>query len=472
MKIAHIGAAAMAFSAVVTVAALGLLVAQERRIGSLSALQAEGQTRLSALVGARQACDGMKVRALSLALKAELEQFAQVMEEVQANMTDENRNSATATFQQQADPLARKLDTGFDELQAAVSAATEEATRNLMEGSRRAVYTVSAACLLALALLVAVLALVRRRVVMPLVQASAAARGLADGDLTVSIPGTQRDEMGDLQRSLEQMRCAWVDALARVRQTTGHIQEASVHIVEGSSALSQRTGQAARNLQETAASMEQINATVTGNAHNAGRASELAQGTSATATQGRRVMLEAVRSMANLEAGSRRIAEITGLIDGIAFQTNLLALNAAVEAARAGDQGRGFAVVAAEVRTLALRARAAANDIRGIVNESTDHVAAGSRLVNDAGATMEGVVQRIEHLSELMREIASSTAEQRSGVGIVNEAVTELDRMTQNNAGLAAQSGRAASSLREQVQVLDRVVSVFKLPAGTEVATR
>jgi methyl-accepting chemotaxis protein len=183
-------------------------------------------------------------------------------------------------------------------------------------------------------------------------------------------------------------------------------------------------------------------------------------------------MLEAVRSMANLEAGSRRIAEITGLIDGIAFQTNLLALNAAVEAARAGDQGRGFAVVAAEVRTLALRARAAANDIRGIVNESTDHVAAGSRLVNDAGATMEGVGQRIEHLSELMREIASSTAEQRSGVGIVNEAVTELDRMTQNNAGLAAQSGRAASSLREQVQVLDRVVSVFKLPAGTEVATR
>jgi len=504
MKIAHIGAAAMAFSVVVTAAALGLLFVQDQRIGGLATLQAEGQARLAALVGVRQACDGMKVRALSwtltrraaqrglyneakqaclgrigslaqrepaaAALKTELERFAQLMEDVQSNMTDENRNSATATFQQQADPLARKLDTGFDSLQAAVSAATEEATRNLVEGSRRAVYLVSAACLLALGLLVAVLVLVRRRVVGPLVQASATARGLAEGDLTRPIRSTHDDEVGDLQRSLEQMRRAWVEALGRVRQTTGHIQDASAGIVDGSIALSERTDQAARNLQATAASMEQINATVVGSAQNASRANEVAQGTSQAATEGRHVMLQAVRSMTNLEAGSRRIAEITGLIDGIAFQTNLLALNAAVEAARAGDQGRGFAVVASEVRTLAQRAQAAAREIRGIVNDSTEHVVEGSRLVNDAGTTMEGIVQQIEHLSELMREIASSTVEQRSGVGFVSDAVTQLDRMTQHNAGLAAQSGEAASSLREQVQVLDRVVSVFKLPVAGEPA--
>jgi len=497
MKIAHIGAAAMAFSVVVTAAALGLLFVQDQRIGGLATLQAEGQARLAALVGVRQACDGMKVRALSwtltrraaqrgqyneakqaclgriaslaqrepaaAALKTELERFAQLMEDVQSNMTDENRNSATATFQQQADPLARKLDTGFDSLQAAVSAATEETTRNLVEGSRRAVYLVSAACLLALGLLVAVLVLVRRRVVGPLVQASATARGLAEGDLTRPIRSTHDDEVGDLQRSLEQMRRAWVDALGRVRQTTGHIQDASAGIVDGSIALSERTDQAARNLQATAASMEQINATVAGSAQNASRANEVAQGTSQAATKGRHVMLQAVRSMTNLEAGSRRIAEITGLIDGIAFQTNLLALNAAVEAARAGDQGRGFAVVACEVRALAQRSAEAAKESKLLIGSAVERVESGSRQVGEAGRTMTDIVQSVQRVTDIIGEITSAANEQSQGIDQVNGSVQQIDEMTRQNAALVEQATAAAHSLHEQAAALSGVLGRFSL---------
>lgn len=498
MKIAQTIVGMMGICAMLTVATLVLLEYQDRNISELAGLQTKGQADLGALVAARQDCDGMKVRALSWTLTrraaqrglyteakksclnrldliakvepaaapllAALTQFAQLMEDVQSNMTDENRNSATATFQQQADPLSRKIDQDFDRLQKTVAAATDLATQNQVSGSRMALYAVSAACVLALALGAATLALIRRRVVTPLVHARHTAGRLALGDLSVGIVSNHNDEMGDLLHSLEQMRCAWVDALSSVRQTTAHIQTASANIVEGSTALSERTDQAARNLQGTAASMEQINTTVSGSAQNATRASQVAQATASAAIEGRQVMLQAIQSMANIEQGSRRIAEITALIDGIAFQTNLLALNAAVEAARAGEQGRGFAVVAAEVRTLAQRSSVAAREIKSIVSDSSAQVESGSRMVSDAGSSMDSVVNQIEHLSTLMAEIASTTVEQRAGVGFVNTSVAQLDQMTQHNASLVADSSQAASSLQEQVEALDRVVSVFRLP--------
>jgi methyl-accepting chemotaxis protein len=498
MKIAQIIAAMTAFSAAVTIAAIGLLGFQDQRISQLARSQSAGQASLSELIAARQSCDSLKVRALSWTLtrraaqrtqyndtkKAcleqmeayakqeppaqslleELQKFAQIMEDVQSNMTAENRNAATATFQQQADPLARKIDEGFVKLQQAVTASTGVATSNLEAGARMAVYAVSAACLLGLSLCIVTLAVIKRRVVKPLVHARETASCLAQGDLTTVIASHGSDEMGELLQSLEQMRCAWVDALAGVRQTTGCIQDASGNIVEGTVALSERTNQAAKNLQETAASMEHINSTAASSALNATRASQVAQDTKGASIKGQQVMLQAVQSMANIESGSRRIAEITALIDGISFQTNLLALNAAVEAARAGQQGRGFAVVAAEVRELAQRSSVAAREIRTIVADSEAHVEQGSRMVADAGNTMRAVVGQIEHLSELMGDIAAATAAQRSGVGVVNASVAELDAMTQHNARMVADSGEAVTSLQEQVGALDRVVSVFRLP--------
>jgi methyl-accepting chemotaxis protein len=497
MKIAQILVGVMSFSAAVTIAALVLLKYQDRKIGELAELQATGQTNLSALVGARQACDRLKVRALSWtltrraaqrghyndakkaclsqletyatkdpaakALVAELTLYAQLMEDVQSNMTEENRNSATAVFQQQADPLAGKIEDGFERLQQAVTTATELATTNLVVGSRTALYAVSTACLLALALGVVTLMVIKRRVIKPLMHARLTASCLAKGDLTTVIASPHRDEMGELLRSLEMMRCAWVAALGNVRLTTGQIQDASADIVEGSAALSERSEQAAKNLQETAASMGQINSAVAGSSESVSRASEVAHAATSAALKGREVMLQAVQSMVNIKAGSRRIAEITALIDGIAFQTNLLALNAAVEAARAGEQGRGFAVVAAEVRALAQRSSSAAREIKAIVTESTAHVESGSHMVTDAGSTMGSIVSQVEHLSQLMSGIAATTVEQRAGFGRINSSLTQLDQMTQHNAGLLKHSSQAAGSLRQQVQDLDRVVSVFRL---------
>ena len=502
MNIARIIARIMGVSAALTVAALGVLAHQDRKIRDLAELQETGRVAFSVLVETRQSCDALKVRALAWtltrraaqkghyneakkaclgqleayarqepaaqALLTDLTQFAALMEDVQANMTDENRNSATATFQRQADPLGRQIDEAFNRLQQSVTVATAIATQNQVAGSRRALYVVSATCMLALLLGVATLALIKRRVVKPLVHARETASHLARGDLTTAITSQHQDEMGDLLQSLEHMRCAWVNALSSVQLTTGHIQEASANIVEGSLALSERTDQAAKNLREATASMKEINSTVADSAQNATRASEVAQATANTALSGRRVMLQAVESMASIERGSHRIAEITALIDGIAFQTNLLALNAAVEAARAGEQGRGFAVVAAEVRSLAHRSSVAAREIKSIVSDSTAQVDSGSRLVADAGTTMDSIVNQIENLSALMSDIASTTVEQKAGVGLINSSVAQLDQMTRHNSGLVANSSQAASSLQQQVEVLDRVVSVFRLPKQTE----
>src|SRR5262249_29650469 len=237
---------------------------------------------------------------------------------------------------------------------------------------------------------------------------------------------------------------------------------ASGQIAAGNHDLSSRTEQTASNLQETAASMEELTGTVTHTADSARKANELASSATAAAARGGEVVGQGVSAMEEINASSRRIGDITGVIDGIAFQTNILALNAAVEAARAGEQGRGFAVVASEVRSLAQRSANAAREIKQLIAESVERVESGTRLVGEAGTSMSDIVTSVQHVSAIINEITHAAGEQSSGIGQVNVAVSELDRMTQQNAALVEESAAAAESLKEQARRLAEVVQVFR----------
>ena len=295
--------------------------------------------------------------------------------------------------------------------------------------------------------------------------ATQVARAVAQGDLTTSIPVRPGDS-DSLLASLQAMQRALTDTVAHVREGSERVSLASSEIAQGNQDLSGRTEQQASALQQTAATMEQLGATVHTNAGNARLASELATGASSVAERGGAVVGEVVETMRGINESSRRIADIIGTIDGIAFQTNILALNAAVEAARAGEQGRGFAVVAGEVRSLAQRSADAAREIKGLITASVERVEHGSALVGRAGATMGEIVSAIQRVSEIVNEISTASSEQSNGVTQVGQAVTALDRSTQQNAALVEQSAAAAESLRAQANLLVDAVAVFKLSGG------
>jgi methyl-accepting chemotaxis protein len=262
-----------------------------------------------------------------------------------------------------------------------------------------------------------------------------------------------------LQRALQRLN----QAMLSVRQSVGNIQTASGEIASGSADLSHRTEQTAGSLQQTASAMEQLTGTVRQSADSAASAHQLASAAVAAARRGGAVVQQVVTNMDEITASSRRIADIIGTIDGIAFQTNILALNAAVEAARAGEQGRGFAVVASEVRSLAGRSAEAAREIKSLIGASVERVASGSQLVQDAGSTMTEIVSGIQRVSDIIGEISAAAGEQSQGIGQVNQAVAQLDSMTQQNAALVEQSAAAAESLREQAGGLAQAVATFKL---------
>ncbi len=291
---------------------------------------------------------------------------------------------------------------------------------------------------------------------------SHAARRVSEGDLS-EVPGVSLAPAGSVLASLGAMQASLARVVGQVRNASDSIATGSVEIASGNADLSQRTELQASNLQQTAASMEQMNVTVKSNAETARQATQLATSASAVAEKGGQVVSRVVATMNEISSSSKKIADIIGVIDGIAFQTNILALNAAVEAARAGEQGRGFAVVASEVRSLARRSAEAAKEIKSLIGSSVEKVESGSRLVGDAGATMDDIVMQVRRVSVLISEISASTLEQTTGIGQVSAAVSQLDNATQQNAALVEQSAAAADSLKQQAAHLASVVGVFKL---------
>jgi methyl-accepting chemotaxis protein len=304
--------------------------------------------------------------------------------------------------------------------------------------------------------------LITRSVTGPLQIARRNTEAIADGDLTQDVVAQGSDEVAELLRSLDRMQQRLRTVVGEIRAGTDGINTASQEIAVGSQDLSQRTEEAASNLQQTASSLEQITATAKQAADSAAQANQLAGSAAEVARRGGDVVSQVVSTMGEINTSSRRIADIIGTIDGIAFQTNILALNAAVEAARAGEQGRGFAVVAGEVRLLAQRSAEAAKEIKTLISTSVDKVEAGSRLVGDAGATMQEIVDSVQRVTDIIGEITAATGEQSSGIGHVNDAVTQLDQVTQQNAALVEESAAAAESLSEQAARVAASVAVFR----------
>jgi len=296
---------------------------------------------------------------------------------------------------------------------------------------------------------------------------SDAARRVAGGDLS-ALPGAAQATQGSVMASLGAMQASLAGLVGQVRQASDSIATGSQEIAAGNQDLSARTESQASNLQQTTASMSELSRSVQANADSAIQANKMAASASAAAESGGQVVGQVVTRMEDIVASSRRIGDIIGVIDGIAFQTNILALNAAVEAARAGEQGRGFAVVAAEVRSLAQRSANAAREIKGLIGASVEKVEDGTRLVGEAGRSMDEIVRQVKHVSELIGHISSATVAQTAGIGQVGQAVGELDTSTQQNAALVEQSAAAAESLRQQALRLASTVSVFKL--GSEAA--
>jgi methyl-accepting chemotaxis protein len=299
----------------------------------------------------------------------------------------------------------------------------------------------------------------------PLHGAVELAEAIAGGDLTREVNESRRDELGRLLRAMGRMSAQLRTVVADVRSGVTSVSTASSQIAAGNSDLSSRTEQTASNLQETASSLEQLTGTVTQSADVARQASQLAGTAANAATRGGEVVGDVVSSMEKISDASRRINDIIGVIDGIAFQTNILALNAAVEAARAGEQGRGFAVVAGEVRTLAQRSAEAAKEIKSLIGRSVESVQLGSSQVEQAKVVMGEIVSSVRHVSSLIGEMATAASEQRDGINQVHQAVGNIDQMTQHNAALVEESSAAAASLRDQAAKLSETVQAFKVGA-------
>ncbi|MCX7662985.1 MAG: methyl-accepting chemotaxis protein [Tepidimonas fonticaldi] len=342
----------------------------------------------------------------------------------------------------------------------------KQAQDDVEAAQRIAEYAVLAVIAAALAVGALLAVGIVRSITRPLHEAVALAEAVAQGDLTQPIQARSSDEVGRLLQALSRMQAALVEAVARIRQAATSVDHGAAEIAAGNQDLSARTESAASSLEQTASSMEELTEAVRHSAEAARTANQLASQAAQTAREGGQAVQEVTLSMQGIETASRKIADITNVIDGIAFQTNILALNAAVEAARAGEAGRGFAVVAGEVRQLAQRSAQAAKEIKSLIEDSVARVQQGGTQVQHAGQTMEQIVQGIQRVADMIGEVAAAANEQSEGIGQVNAAVGQLDQATQQNAALVEQSAAAAQSLRQQADSLLRVVSQFRTGAG------
>ncbi len=379
---------------------------------------------------------------------------------VQASVLDYPPNEFFSGMTRAIDAQFTLIDAGFQSLQQTMS--------DRVRDQQAALLTVTLSIAFFVALVAWIMVLVTRTTVRAMSRSLDMARTVAAGDLTSTIDVRSTDETGQLMRALNEMNASLVGIVTQVRSGTDSIAIASDQIAAGNNDLSARTVAQASSLEETAASMEELTSTVTQNADNARLANELAQSASAVALKGGDVVRQVVDTMASINVSSRKIVDIIGIIDGIAFQTNILALNAAVEAARAGEQGRGFAVVASEVRSLAQRSAASAREIKTLIDESVSKITAGSELAGTAGRTMDEIVGSITRVTDIMGEITVASREQTAGIGQINEAITQMDHVTQQNAALVEEASAAAQSLQDQAGNLVGAVSVFRLSANAK----
>jgi len=360
-------------------------------------------------------------------------------------------------------PLRRRIVADIDVVLAAIEARMDAATQQAEAVVSTSVTAISTLSVIALCVSVALAIAVSRSIVRPMQVAVAFADSVASGDLTRDVAVTAADETGDLMRSLRHMQDNLAGIVRQVRAGSDTISTASSEVSAGNHDLSSRTERTAGSLQQTAASVEELTSTVRQNAHNAREAKGLAGSASEVAARGGATIDSVVGTMNEIDAASRHIADIVGVIDGIAFQTNILALNAAVEAARAGEQGRGFAVVAAEVRGLAQRSATAAREIKVLIGSSTEKVQQGSAFVSQAGATMLELVERVRQVSTIVAEISNASDEQAIGIELINAAINEVDQLTQQNAALVEQAAAAAESMQHEAVMLAGQVSVFRI---------
>ena len=398
-------------------------------------------------------------------VESKLKDYSAAVEPVVSNIKNGGYDSATV-----ANRMLARAHERFDLLQVDIkkieAIVAAEATSLLAEEKAASDQT---KMWFALALAVAALVVVpttlanMQSICQPLSEAQRLATAITEGDLTQRIHVRGKDELTRLTQALAGMQDSLARIVGEVRNTSDSISTASAEIASGNQDLSNRTEQTAGNLQQTASSIEQINSTVRQSADAASQASQMAVINAQVAERGGRVVGQVVATMDEINHSSKKISDIIGVIDGIAFQTNILALNAAVEAARAGEQGRGFAVVAGEVRSLAQRSAEAAKEIKGLIGASVDRVDAGSRLVADAGSTIGEIVANAEKMAAFISDITTAANEQSQGIGQVNTAVGVLDQMTQQNAALVEESAAAAQSLKEQAIQLASVVATFRL---------
>jgi methyl-accepting chemotaxis protein len=385
-------------------------------------------------------------------------------------INEDKKDDAMVKFMFSLRPQQNKY---FEQLDRFVAYQNEEMVKAGQDAAAQTKRTqllimVLAAVAAFLSLVVAFLA--TRSITTPLKEAVAVAQRVADGDLTSDIHVTGSDETAQMMEALRYMNASLIKIVAEVRSGTDSIAEASSEIASGNMDLSSRTEQQANSLGQTSSSMRELTDTVQQNADNARQANQLAAKASEVAARGGSVVSHVIDTMGSITASSKKIVDIIGVIDGIAFQTNILALNAAVEAARAGEQGRGFAVVAAEVRNLAQRSAGAAKEIKALIGDSVDKVREGSTLVEQAGVTMEEVVASVRRVTDIMGEITSASQEQSVGIAHVNTTILEMDETTQQNAALVEEAAAAAASMQDQAANLARVVSVFKLDSSTRAA--
>ncbi len=411
----------------------------------------QGKARLAALVQARTRYVPLQARFMELASAGKAAEARELL-------IGELRPAQLAYF------------AGLDEMIRFQEKLMSESAGDASAAFSSLKYAIVVALCVSMLLAAVLSAWIIRSITRPINRAVEVSRAVAAGDLTLRFEVEGDNETARLLRALRDMQTALTKVVGVVRMNSESVATASGQIAQGNLDLSSRTEEQASALQETAASMEELSTTVRQNAENASQANQLAISASAVATRGGEVVGRVVETMKGINASSQKIADIIGVIDGIAFQTNILALNAAVEAARAGEQGRGFAVVAGEVRTLAQRAAEAAKEIKSLITASVEQVEQGSTLVDQAGETIQEVVTSVSRVTDLMGEITAASKEQSSGVAQVGEAVTQMDQATQQNAALVEESAAAARSLEDQAKQLVQAVAVFRLESSPQAA--